>query len=596
MNVKYVWNNWNEIDWKVVEVAVFKIQKRIFKASQRDDKLAVRKLQRLLTSSFYSRLLAVRKVSQDNQGKKTPGVDGVKSLTPKQRFTLVKNLQLKDKSKPTRRVWIPKSNGEKRPLGIPTMEQRARQCLVKLALEPEWEAKFEDNSYGFRPAMSAHDAIEAIFKSIKQKSKYVLDADIAKCFDKIDHHKLLIKMDTYPKMRKQIKAWLKSGVIDGKSWFPTNEGTPQGGVVSPLLANIALHGMEQEIKKFARTLKGNKSKNEQSLSLIRYADDFVILHEKLEIVIQCKQIITRWLKSIGLELKPSKTKITHTLNKVGDNVGFDFLGFNIRQYPVGKHQSSKSTHSKILGFKTIIKPSKDKIKAHSRQLAETVEKHRASNQVALIKELNPIITGWSNYYSTVCSKETFSYCDSVLFSMLRRWAKRRHPNKSWKWVVNKYWHSKEMRNWVFSHQKGDVYVELKTHVHRNITRHIKVKKSYSIYNGDINYWSSRLGKHPELPSLIAKLLKKQKGQCQECGLKIMTRSLMEIDHIIPVSLGGRYSISNLQILHRHYHDKKTAKDGSLNRTYDKGLIKEERNEQKCSRSVLKTSGSGDTSA
>jgi len=308
----------------------------------------------------------VRRVTQDNQGKKTAGVDAVKALSPVQRSALVKNLELKGKAKPTRRVWIDKpGTDEKRPLGIPTMHDRATQALVKLALEPEWEARFEPNSYGFRPGRSSHDAIGAIFSAIHKKAKYVLDADIAKCFDSINHGELLKKLNTFPSLRRQIKAWLKSGVMDGKQLFPTSEGTPQGGVISPLLANIALHGMEERIKQFAETLPGKKQKNCYALSLIRYADDFVILHEDLTVVQRCSEIISEWLNGIGLELKPSKTRLAHTLNKhEGQDAGFNFLGFNIRQYPTGKYNTGCSSYGKPLAFKTLIKPSSSKLKLH----------------------------------------------------------------------------------------------------------------------------------------------------------------------------------------------------------------------------------------
>jgi RNA-directed DNA polymerase len=379
---------WKDTNWRKLERVVFKLQKRIYRAIQRGDVKAVRKLQKTLMRSWSAKCLAVRKVTQDNQGKKTAGVDGVKSLTPPQRLELASKLSLNPKVKPTRRVWIPKPGSEeKRPLGIPTMYDRALQALVKQTIEPEWEARFEPNSYGFRPGRSGHDAIEAIFTVIAQKSRYVLDADISKCFDCINHEALLNKLNTFPTIRRQIRAWLKAGVINRGIFADTSEGTPQGGVISPLLANIALHGMENRIKQVSK-----------NAFLIRYADDFVILHENLSVVERCQEIIAEWLKSMGLELKPSKTRLAHTLNEhEGQKPGFDFLGFNVRQYPVGKYQSGKNNGT-LLGFKTLIKPSKKKIKLYADSLRSVIKTHKAAPQEALISRLNPIIRGWANYY------------------------------------------------------------------------------------------------------------------------------------------------------------------------------------------------------
>jgi RNA-directed DNA polymerase len=558
-------DGWDTLPWKQFERQTFKLQTRIYRASQRGDVKTVHRLQRLLMKSWAAKCLAVRRVSQDNQGKKTAGVDGVKLITPPQRLQLARSLRLSENTQPLRRVWIPKpSSGELRALGIPTLGERARQGLVKLALEPEWEAQFEPNSYGFRPGRSTHDAIEAIFGSIRLKAKYVLDADITKCFDRISHQALLNKLRTFPGLRRVIRGWLRAGVMEGHELFPTTQGTPQGGVISPLLANVALHGLESHIR--ASFPESVRRQEHWKPFVVRYADDLVVLHQNEAVIEEVRQITQTWLAEMGLELNPNKTRIAHTLNVLNGKRGFDFLGFYVRQHRVGKtHAAKVARHghdSLSLGFKTIITPSNEALRRHARDLGDVVHRFRAGRQEFLIERLNPIIKGWSRYYSTVIAKDALADMDHVLFSQLRSWARSRHKHKARFWVISRYWHREGSRRWVF---RASVGPRLVNHDETPIRRHTKVRGGKSPLDGDWVYWASRLGKHPDLPHRVAVLLRQQQGRCARCGLYFRGDDQPEVDHIVPRSLGGRDSYDNWQLLHRHCHDEKTGKVDCLSR-------------------------------
>jgi RNA-directed DNA polymerase len=518
---------WNTIRWPRVERKVFKLQKRIYRAAQGGEYRKVRRLQKLLLRSYCAKLLAARQVTQDNQGKQTPGVDGIAALTPPERLALVEHLQLDGAAAPVRRVYIPKpGTREQRPLGIPIIVDRVKQSLVKRALEAEWEARFEPNSYGFRPGRNTWDAIGAIYVQINQKPKWVLDADIAKCFDRIDHDALLRKLNAQPTLSRQIKSWLKAGVLDKGDWYPTDAGTPQGGPCSPLLANVALHGLEERIQ---QAFPGRRTP-----AVIRYADDLVVLHPDREVIEQSQALIAEYLRGMGLELKPSKTRITHTLHVEAGVAGFDFLGFNIRQYPTKVKR----------GYKTIIKPSRTAIEHHKRQIVEVVRRHRADRQERLIEALNPIIRGWSNYFSTVCSTETFEEMDARVRQQLRAWSRFRHPHKPRNWGDRKYWRQKGERVYFAPRSGGN---RLACHTERPIRRHVKVQGRRSPYDGDEVYWSTRRGHYPGVSKRVATLLKRQAGKCRHCGGSFKADDMLEVDHIILRAAGGRDAYANWQL-------------------------------------------------
>ena len=437
------------------------------------------------------------------------------------------------------------------------MFDRAGQAVVKQALEPQWEALFEADSYGFRPGRSAHDAIAAIFSNINQKSKYVLDADIKGCFDNIDHQALLGKLHTYPAMRRLVKGWLKAGVMEALELSPTQAGTPQGGVVSPLLANIALYGMEEALVKAYMGEKKTRTAQQGVPKLIRYADDFVVLHAEAAEVIKAQQLIATWLEGIGLELKPSKTRLSHTLNDYQGNVGFNFLGFSIRQFPVGKTHTG-ARKGKPLGFKTIITPSKEGVQRHVQALRKILQKSPSLSQEELIDQLNPVIHGWSLYYRTVVSKKRFTVCDCLLMHMLWHKMTRKHPKKSAKWVKEHYWRTIKGNTWTFATPESSTMKTLRRHASTPIQRHIKVKGQASPFDGNLLYWAKRLQNHPLTKTTLGKLLQKQQAKCRWCELLFREEDQIEIDHITPKSEGGREELSNKWALHRHCHDQRHA--------------------------------------
>jgi len=543
--------DWHHIPWRKLEIAVLKLERRIFKASQAGDVRRVHRLQKLLLKSRAARLLAVRRVTQDNQGKHTAGIDGIKSLAPHQRQALADNLGKLPIGSPTRRVWIPKpGRDEERPLSIPTLHDRALQALVKLALEPEWEARFEPNSYGFRPGRSVQDAIGAIFIAIEKQPKYALDADIAKCFDRIDQAALLRKLKTCPTLNRLVKAWLKAGVLDNNVFVATKTGTPQGGVLSPLLANIALHGLEEYIRtQFpVRTRRSPEQPGRQlhwQPQVIRYADDLIVLHRDRTVIEHCRHLTQEWLKGIGLELSEQKTRIAHTLEKTGGEAGFNFLGFSVRQ-----HQASKYNTSRGRGVKTLIRPTTEAVKRHWAKLSEIISQNKAAKQVNLIGVLNPLSAGWANYYSAVVSTKTFHLLDHRLYEKLRRWAFFRHPRKGRRWVVRRYWDTTPGKSWDFRDREGPT---LNQHTHVPIVRHVKVRGEASLYDGNWSYWAARRGRYPGVSRRLAALVKKQEGRCEACRLFFKPEDLIEIHH----RNGNRYEnrYLNLAAVHRHCHDQ-----------------------------------------
>lgn len=417
---------WNDINWKQAELKVQKIQARIVKAVKEKRWRKVRSLQGMLTRSLSAKQLAVRNVTE-NQGKSTPGIDGEVWSSPQIKAEQVYKLQWKGyKARPLKRVYIPKANGRMRSFGIPTLYDRAMQSLQKMGLEPIAETLGDRHSYGFRPIRRAADAIGYIIciTSKKTSATWLLDADIKSCFDCISHEWLL---ENIPMKKRVLIQWLESGYMEKGLLNATTVGTPQGGIISPILANMALDGLERLIRK---SFQNSKPKGENDkVNIVRYADDFLITGKSKEIIQErVKPLVADFLATRGLELSKEKTRIVHITE------GADFLGFPIRKYPCGK---------------VLIKPSKYSQKQFRQTIKIELAKLKAVTQTEVIAKLHPKITGWINYYKHCVAKKVFNNLDHWLHQKLWRWAKRRHPNKSLKWVKNKYFHKYQNQNWRF---------------------------------------------------------------------------------------------------------------------------------------------------
>lgn len=542
--------NWHDLDWARIQQTVRKTQLKIAQATGEGDWRRVKRLQRLLTHSFYGRCLAVRRVTE-NRGRKTPGVDGETWGTPQAKLQAVGRLSKKRgyQPKPLRRVWIPKAGKpEKRPLGIPTMLDRAMQALYLQALEPVIESTSDLKSYGFRPDRSTADAMVELFHLLSPQTApvWILEGDIKGFFDNINHEWLCRNV---PMDRTVLRKWLKAGVIDRRQLMATEAGTPQGGIISPCLANATLNGLETQLKRHLVQKLGAKKAKKIKVQCVRYADDFVVTAASKELLEdEVKPWVEQFLSVRGVALSQAKTQITHI------NQGFDFLGWNFRKYV------PKSPYRKA---KLLIKPSKKNASAFYRKVREIIKNSGALTQDALIGQLNPVLKGWAQYHSPVVAKQTFSKLDSLIFWRLWRWAKRRHSKKSADWIRNKYFRSIGGQNWVFAYPykngKGERhYRQLYKLAETAIVRHKRLPGEYQPYDAAHELkWEAlrvqRMQHKLRYRGQILSIFRRQKGVCALCGHAISKETGWHDHHVIRRVDGGPDTLSNRVLLHPNCH-------------------------------------------
>ncbi len=530
---------WHGTRWYRCERNVRRLQARIVKATQEKRWGKVKALQRLLTHSFSGKALAVRRVTE-NQGKKTPGVDKVVWDTPEKKARAIRDLRQRGyHPQPLRRVYIPKSNGAQRPLSIPTMKDRAMQALYLLALQPVAETLADPHSYGFRPERCTADALVYchILFSAEKGAEWALEGDIKACFEKISHAWLLAHI---PIEKDILRKWLKAGYMEKNVLHATEEGTPQGGTISPVIANMALDGLSQHLQeRFPRSKHGNSPK----VNLARYADDFIVTGASKELLEQeVKPLIETFMQERGLSLSQEKTVITHIED------GFDFLGQQVRKYKNGS---------------VLTTPAKKNVKAFLKKVRGIIEKNKASSAGQLIEKLNPVIRGWAIYHRFGASSQTFSSVDHAIFKKLWQWAKRRHPKKNATWVKQKYFRTKGAKHWVFTgevtdEERNTTLVYLQRAIDVKIQRHTPIQGAANPFDPAWEtYFEKRLDVKMERnlagKRRLLNLWKEQRGLCPMCNQKITKITGWHSHHLIWRSKGGTDSVENRVLLHPNCH-------------------------------------------